>query len=578
MKIDKLQSYKMLVDMQGYALIEWYPHTDTAFFHGNWRKIFRGSVPTEKFFKTLLTSGQIHEEDHKVLQYIADCVLSYEPSFFRKKKYREIEFRLQYENRPCWCKSTVIFTFDKKKESTKVLFFIKIIDDEKNRQKHLLEKAETDALTGLYNKAATKALIREYLEKEPDKNKPIAFFLLDLDGFKGINDSFGHLFGDGVLVDIAMTIRNFFRASDIIGRFGGDEFIIFLKDIGQHDNILKKCPQLLENIRRSYKCQDDLLKLSASIGIVFSSNHNLSFEDLFHKADLALYAAKKSGKDQFCVYHSRLTSLEHHPLQNVVMQVQPIQENIPRYAFRLLKDSKNLPATIDMLLKLIGSTYDLDRIYLLPHGTESLPSGLLYEWLSQETFRLMPEILQAKIAMRLHAKVFQKNKYGVMATGNVGDRSGTDPLVSFMHFRIYDRQTCVADIIFDYCRGLRRWTDAETETFSLIGSILGVFLSKKQLGDKLSRASGPEFRQIVDTLPQYLYVVDASDHSLLFLNKPLQKQLRINPRGEKCYAILHKRETPCTECPLHNNPLSPNSPDARPIDWPGAKSAYRLLF
>lgn len=92
MRIDKLQSYKMLVDMQGYALIEWYPHTDTAFFHGNWRKIFRGSVPTEKFFKTLLTSGQIHEEDHKVLQYIADCVLSYEPSFFRKKNTGKLNF------------------------------------------------------------------------------------------------------------------------------------------------------------------------------------------------------------------------------------------------------------------------------------------------------------------------------------------------------------------------------------------------------------------------------------------------------------------------------------------------------
>lgn len=182
---------------------------------------------------------------------------------------------------------------------TKVLFFVKIIDDEKNRQKHLLEKAETDALTGLYNKAATKALIHEYLEKEPDKSKPLAFLLLDLDGFKGINDSFGHLFGDGVLVDIAMTIRNFFRTSDIIGRFGGDEFIIFLKDIGQIDNILKKCPQLLANIRRSYKYQDDLLKLSASIGVVFSENHNLSFEDLFHKADLALYAAKKAEKISF---------------------------------------------------------------------------------------------------------------------------------------------------------------------------------------------------------------------------------------------------------------------------------------
>ena len=95
--------------------------------------------------------------------------------------------------------------------------------------KVLEDKADTDLLTDLNNKMATERKIREYMEQYPDKQGVL--FVLDVDNFKKINDTMGHAFGDEVLRNLAVRLQSMFRATDIVGRTGGDEFMVFLKDI-----------------------------------------------------------------------------------------------------------------------------------------------------------------------------------------------------------------------------------------------------------------------------------------------------------------------------------------------------------
>ena len=131
-------------------------------------------------------------------------------------------------------------------------------------------------------------MIIDYLRKSRLQNKNQALFIIDIDGFKEVNDHFGHLFGDAVISDLAHCIQNSFRKSDIVGRIGGDEFIVLFKNITTEELIVKKAQELIKLLQRTYNSNGTNYKVSASIGIVISPLYGTHFDDLFQKADHAL--------------------------------------------------------------------------------------------------------------------------------------------------------------------------------------------------------------------------------------------------------------------------------------------------
>ncbi|MCM1253907.1 MAG: diguanylate cyclase [Clostridium sp.] len=169
------------------------------------------------------------------------------------------------------------------------------------KQKQLEEKADTDLLTGLNNKLATERKIKEFIEKYPDKQSMM--FILDIDNFKKINDTMGHAFGDEVLRSLGKQIGVLFRATDIVGRAGGDEFIIFLKDIADMEAIKKEAKKV-EDFFKDFKAGEyTKYSATASIGVAIFPQEGNSFENIYKAADQALYKAKKRGKNQLAFYH-----------------------------------------------------------------------------------------------------------------------------------------------------------------------------------------------------------------------------------------------------------------------------------
>ena len=169
--------------------------------------------------------------------------------------------------------------------------------------KSLQEKADTDLLTGLNNKLATERKIKEYISQNP--NSMAMMFVLDIDNFKKINDTMGHAFGDEVLRTLGKQIGSNFRVTDIIGRTGGDEFTIFLKDMPNDEVILKEA-QKLATFFKNFQA-GDYVKYSATASIgaaVFPADGN-NFETLYKSADQALYKAKRRGKNQLAFYDDR---------------------------------------------------------------------------------------------------------------------------------------------------------------------------------------------------------------------------------------------------------------------------------
>jgi len=172
----------------------------------------------------------------------------------------------------------------------------------KERGRALEDKADTDLLTELNNKAATERKIQEYLEENPDGRAMM--FILDIDNFKKINDTMGHAFGDTLLKTLGKEIKTEFRMTDIIGRTGGDEFMVFLKDVTD-DMIVEREANRITRFFHDFKAGGDYVKYSAtaSIGAAIFPDDAKSFKELYIAADQALYRAKKRGKNQLVFYN-----------------------------------------------------------------------------------------------------------------------------------------------------------------------------------------------------------------------------------------------------------------------------------
>lgn len=164
-----------------------------------------------------------------------------------------------------------------------------------------------DNLTGLYNRVA----FTEYLEQEIVKcdrfpDSIFAILFLDLDGFKLVNDSLGHLIGDSLLIAVAKRLQSCLKATDLIARFGGDEFNLLLsniKDISYPIQIAKRVHQVL---KQPFNLQEKQVFITTSIGIVLSTTGGKKPEDFLRDADIALYQAKSQGKAIYEIFDTQM--------------------------------------------------------------------------------------------------------------------------------------------------------------------------------------------------------------------------------------------------------------------------------
>lgn len=153
------------------------------------------------------------------------------------------------------------------------------------------QAAQRDTMTSLYNRSYFESEVSARLGAE--KDPAAAFLMIDLDDFKMINDTLGHLYGDHVLILFAAKMREVFGAENLLCRMGGDEFAAFLPKIKSHQEVLA----LAEALKASFiKDIGGRAPSSCSIGISLCPEDGGTFNDLYRAADSALYAAKKSGK------------------------------------------------------------------------------------------------------------------------------------------------------------------------------------------------------------------------------------------------------------------------------------------
>lgn len=176
-------------------------------------------------------------------------------------------------------------------------------------EQHLMSRrlafqAERDLLTGLPNRYLFEDRLTHALTISHRQKTRLALMFLDLDGFKAVNDVWGHHCGDGVLQEVALRIQRCVRASDTVARLGGDEFTVVLSDMNHTRDAANVAKKIIAELRKPFVVEGQKTQITASIGIAFAPDDGDDLKHLMRSADSAMYRAKKSGKNRFERHHT----------------------------------------------------------------------------------------------------------------------------------------------------------------------------------------------------------------------------------------------------------------------------------
>lgn len=212
-----------------------------------------------------------------------------------------------------WVYAEGVTRYNYEGKASSCIGYYKDISDQKKQKRQLTRMAERDALTGFYNRQTAIPKIKKYLKDRDNENAALIMF--DVDDFKLANDAFGHSYGDAIISEIAQRIRGLFRNNDIMCRIGGDEFLILCKDI-ERDDVENKLQQVMDNLVITYRRTSRAMTFTTSAGYVMIPEQGVDFDDLYEKADIALYIAKMEGKHSYSIYEDGMKTIRYKQEDN----------------------------------------------------------------------------------------------------------------------------------------------------------------------------------------------------------------------------------------------------------------------
>ena len=435
-------------------------------------------------------------------------------------------------------------------------------------QMELQHSAEHDVLTGFYNKVATQQHIEKYLATLAATDIPPALLIIDADGFKAINDAFGHLFGDGVLADMGHEIRGIFRQKDIVGRIGGDEFVVLFREMPSLDILDKRCTELLKNLDRTYESNNDKLPFSISIGVALYPEHGTTYTELFKHADRALYESKSRGKNRYSIYRSSLigksfaVESERDPQHAEDMRQKAFQDNMLEFILNLLYETQNPEMTVQVCLEMFGKQFNLDRVCVNRFNKTSNRYLSAYEWVSPNGISINAEEIVSNYPFYIDRSCsliesgYRPSPYGV--TSICEDTAQKYPedkevfeklkLGSFAHCQFSHGGELLGSIGFESSRP-REFEKEILTKISIFSVLLGnVLLDRKT--DTVAERMSRHLQNILDHMQEFIYVVNKDTYEPIFFNNTIRQTLITASTEQTCYKRFHNLDAPCKDCPV----------------------------
>lgn len=537
-------------------LFEWDIINDTMSYSENWLDKFGYMPLTTNISKRLPLSSHIHDGDSNHLTDLMKNIKS-------GVQYYMVELRLQdIDKNDIWCRLRVTNQYDEEGNPIKAIGILSDIHDEKIKLENLQERAERDALTGLLNREEAKRQMNQYFRTTEATS---ALLMIDTDNFKTINDTQGHLFGDAVLSELATAMKRSVAKSGIVGRIGGDEFVILLKDITSIDEIKEFAENLLSMFKSLFEKEKNRIEVTCSIGIAQYPQDGTDFESLYRNADTALYQAKNEGKNRYHIYDKETS--RHYSYPHCVATGTHIDSNqyplggvddLVNYVFQILYDTQDVDSTIELILEIVGKRFDVSRAYVFENSEDGCYVDNTYEWCNEgiepqkEHLQHFPyEVVAGYEKLFSEQSIFYCRDIYTLTPDKIA-LFESQGICSTLQCAMRSNNEFSGFVGFDECTGLRLWTKEEIGMLSLIAQILSMFLQKKrQFGNEQQLIV--KLNTILDTQDAYLYAIDYN-HTLLYMNRRMKNLDKRVKKGEKCYRTFFDQDRPCYNCPLktHN--------------------------
>ncbi len=528
---------------------------NNAYFSEKWNEMFGYDLSCSNIKDRINTDSHLHPDD-------IPLAVSTLRALQKDSSYADIDVRIaKADGRYLWCEARINVQRDQSGIPLKMVGVIINIDEKKRSVQALQNRAERDALTNLLNKDASKYYIESFLSS-PNNQECSALLVIDLDNFKQVNDQYGHMFGDIIISQSAEEIRKLFRTDDVVGRIGGDEFIVLMKNIPSLDLLRDRLSSLISVFDTTLHDRVPEADLGCSVGVALYPQHGTTYNVLFRRADQALYQVKAKNKNSYHIYEagggspsvSQRSSTANTPIDSDKKSAFTT-DHLIQYTFQQLYTSGDIELTVNSMLNLVGQRLNVSRAYIFENNSDNTLCSNTFEWCNVGITAEIKNLQNLSYLTDLREYRQNFNDRGIFYCPDINalpkaqhDIFAPQGIKSMLQCAIYDSGTFRGFVGFDECNSNRLWTQQQIDALSFFSEIISTFLLKKRAQDETERRAENLF-SILENQNAWIYVIDPDSFEILFVNKKTRSlSPRISP-GQQCYRCLMGRESPCPACP-----------------------------
>lgn len=376
----------------------------------------------------------------------------------------------------------------------RIIGTIRPVESVKSSKEQIIPGTEKDELTGVNSKSKAKQCVEEFLLNSTVAS-PFALMILDIKDFKQVNDSFGHMFGDNVLIQVADCIIENIKRGDIVGRLGGDEFIIFVKNASK-GAIESICDKICRSVRNIYVGED--ISIDACIGAAVIKDPSKTYDELLRTADNALFeliTAQKTGyKIAEEILNAPAGSLKRSYVadRNIRALSDSKEKRLSELIFDLLEQAKDVDRALDTVLGLIGEKKNLSRISIMRRDGNKLL--VTRQWMSRGINS--NKTYDGEALLDYHEKMqsnFSEDGMGIINL-ETAKRYAPDKVQeilsegakSVMYCNMMEFGEAVGVIAYVDCNEEREWTDIDYKAYRTITRMISAYTLKTEAIKKMN--------------------------------------------------------------------------------------------
>ncbi len=548
----------ILSEAEGEKIIDYNAKTDVMIIRTN-DEYGMAQDEIHSRYMQRFNAGMIYKEDVAYYKAVLESLL-------KSPKHDTIEFRIKrFDEDYTWYQANLTSLLGAEGYVTRIVGRMININDRKLKEMELLLRAEKDALTGIYNQGATEQLIHNAIQ-DGNENSLSALMIIDLDNFKEANDLLGHANGDELLEKTADILKEMFKGGDVIGRIGGDEFLVYMRNMETISDADEMAGNIVKSVRYDLDFEGQPIRVTCSVGVAVYPYHGKTYEELFEKADRAVYTVKANGKDGYRVYHAASTTVYHANRKVGYDMTKTIDygRHIEDQVMQILFEDKVLESALRSSLELMTAKYQFHRGYIC--GNDSLPISRTIQFTMKkyatgkeaeehyELKRMVNEILYSFFpgAAMIH-------DYDLTAE-EMREYFRAEGIKSMLYYPLTSQGEFQGAIVFENHEDVQmELSKSEMEEVRSLFRLMEAHILQIGLMDRLQNFVAQV--AVFDNLDSFVYVVNPDNHEISFINKKVLVDSPDVKIGDICYKALQNRDTPCENCILRN--LDKNDPHCR---------------